>query len=473
MKKLTSAVIFAAVALTGYAKTVVYPAPAECRLNDSFSLDIRQGDGAWQPVDIYAIKVDKTEAGKHKAVFTSMAYFDFDGTVDVRVISHRQKVQEAKVRPLSYNITPACAGDTLTFSLDRPRQLSVEVNGEIFDNLHIFANPIDRNVPVNLKKWRKNKDNLYFGPGYHKLDSVMKVGSGKNVYIAGGAWVDGTIIVSGDNVKVSGRGMVYPAKGRAGIEVQRSNDVEIEGIFSTQCPVGQSNRVHVENVKVMSSYGWGDGFNVFASNDVSYNDIFARTSDDCTTVYATRLGYEGGVDNVKVEGAVLWADVAHPFMIGLHGNPEKPDTIQNILYKDIDVLDCNELQTDYQGIFAIITGDNNLVRNVTFEDIRVENFRKSKLFDIRIAYNKKYCGAPGNSIENINFNNITYNGDNSELSLIIGYDDQRIVNGVHFRNLVINGRHLHDKMEGKPGWYKTSDFVPMYIGEHVENVTFE
>ena len=467
---LISAMILGASA-TASASLVTYPAPQGAPRNDAFTVEVRQDGSAWCPVDVYGVKVAHNGL-KREVVTTSMAYFDFDGTVDVRVVSRKQKVQDARVRPLSYNIVPACAGDTLTFSLDRARQISVEVNGDTFNNLQLFANPMDANVPANLKKWRKNKDHIYFGPGYHKLDSAMHIGSGKTVYIAGGAYIEGSLSVNGDGIKVCGRGMLFPQRGH-GVEIKQSNNVEVEGLAMTQCPVGQSNHVHVENVKVMTSYGWGDGLNVFASNDVHYKNVFARTSDDCTTVYATRLGHVGGVDGVTMEGAVLWADVAHPFFVGLHGNVENPDTIQNIHYKDIDVLECNELQTDYQGIFAVVTGDNNLVRNVTFENIRVENFQKSKLFDIRIAFNKKYCGAPGNSIENLTFKDITYNGDNSELSLIIGYDDQRKINGLHFKNLKINGRHIHDKMEGKPGYYKTSDMMRTYIGEHVENLTFE
>lgn len=466
-------------AVSSHAKLVTYPAPDGAKLNDAFKVEVRQDAGAWQPVDVYSIKVDNTVKGKHFVAFTSMAYFDFDGSAEVRVISEKQKVEESKVRPVSYGIVPQVKGDTLTFSLDRPRLLSVEVNGDIFNNLQLFANSIDANAPANPKKWKKQKNNIYFGPGYHKLDTVMVVGSGKTVYIAGGARVDGSIHVKGDNVKVLGRGMVYPEGKGAGIETIGCNDVEIDGIFTTQCPVGQSNRVKISNVKVMSSYGWGDGFNVFASNDVHYEGVFARTSDDCTTVYATRKGYKGGCRDITMENSVLWADVAHPFMIGLHGSAKEigvdapADTIQNVLYRNIDVLDMKELQIDYQGVFAILAGDNNFVRDITFDDIRVENFRQGKLFDIRIPFNKKYCAAPGSVIENINFKDITYNGDRSELSLIIGYDESRKVKGVHFTNLKINGELIYDNMPGKPAWYKTGDMARIFIGEHVEDVTFD
>ncbi|MDE6142622.1 MAG: endo-polygalacturonase, partial [Muribaculaceae bacterium] len=183
--------------------------------------------------------------------------------------------------------------------------------------------------------------------------------------------------------------------------------------------------------------------------------------------------------NILTENAVLWADVAHPFMIGLHGSAAElgadapADTIQNVVYRNIDVLDMKELQIDYQGVFAILAGDNNIVRDIKFEDIRVENFRQGKLFDIRIPFNKKYCAAPGACIENIEFKDITYNGDRSELSLVVGYDEDHKVKGVHFTNLKINGELIYDTMPGKPGWYKTSDMCRMYIGEHVEDVTFD
>ena len=54
----------------------------------------------------------------------------------------------------------------MTFKLDRPRNLSVEVNGDIFHNLHLFANAIDVNKPKNVKK---DKSLIYFGPGVHQL----------------------------------------------------------------------------------------------------------------------------------------------------------------------------------------------------------------------------------------------------------------------------------------------------------------
>lgn len=460
---------------------ITYPAPAEATLKKAFSVEVRQsGDRDWMPVDVYSVKVDETKGVKHNVASVSMAYFDFDGMVDVRVTSNELPVKEARVRPLSYNIPVAMDGNAFTFSLDTPRNLSIEVNGEIFNNLQLFANPLDKNRPTEkeLKRLKKDKKYHYYGPGHYNI-GTLTLGSGETLYVAGGAVLDGNIVVKeADGVKVVGRGMIYPERA-IGVMVSESRNVEVEGIFTTQCAVGGSDNVRVENVKVMSSYGWGDGFNVFASNNVSYKHIFARTSDDCTTIYATRKGFKGGCRNILTEDAVLWADVAHPFMIGLHGSAAElgtdapADTITDIVYRDIDVIDMNENQIDYQGVFAIVAGDNNIVKDITFDNIRVENFRKGKLIDMRIAWNKKYCAAPGTCIENVLFKDIYYNGDKSELSLMIGYDESRKIKGVTFDNLVINGEHIHDDMPGKPKWYKTSDFARIFIGEHVEDVVFK
>lgn len=456
-----------------------------------FTVRVRQAGGEWKPVDTYAVKVDEVRDTKHHVEKASLAYFDFEGEVEVSVTSHRGIVDAAKVRPLSYGITAQVADSVLTFKLDRPRNLSVEVNGDIFHNLHLFANPIDKRNPVTsdkqakrlqkrLQQWLARPQNIkfpslvYFAPGVHQLPGdTLDIPSNTTVYIAGGARVYGSLRVkNARDVKVLGRGIVHP-KGRGeGVYVMNSRNVEVEGIISTQVPTGGSDSVRISNVKVISSYGWGDGLNVFASNHVTFDGCFARTSDDCTTIYATRKGFTGGCRNIVMRNSTLWADVAHPIMIGLHGNVPQPDVIEDCLYSNIDILDHKEKQLDYQGCMAINAGDNNLVRCIRFENIRVEDFRQGRLVDLRIFYNKKYCQAPGRGIEDILFKDITYTGSGDELSLIIGYSAERMVKNIRFENLRINGRLITDDMPDKPKWYKTGDMARIFIGEHTEGITF-
>lgn len=460
-------------------RLVTYPAPEGVELKKDFTVKVRQKDDEWRQVDTYAVKVDEVKEASHHVELASLAYFDFSGEVEVEVTSHSGPIREARIRPLSYDIKFRTEGNKLFFHLDRPRNLSIEINGDIFHNLHLFANPTDENNPLkpgmSLKQLKRDKNLIYFAPGLHRLPGdTLRIPSGKRVYIAGGARVLGSLLVTdATDVKIQGRGIVHPAGRGEGVYVKNSRRVELEGFITTQCPVGGSDSVTINNVKAISSYGWGDGMNVFASNNVHYDGVFCRTSDDCTTVYATRKGFTGGCRNITMRNSTLWADVAHPIFIGLHGDVVNCDVIEDVSYTNIDILDHREIQTDYQGCMAINAGDNNLVRNVRFENIRIEDFGRGQLLNLRVCFNKKYCGAPGRGIENILFKDITYNGTHAEMSHIIGYDAERAIRNIRFMNLRINGQVISDDMSGKPRWYKTGDMARIFIGEHVEGVAFE
>ena len=135
------------------AEVVTYPAGVGVKTLNDFSVEVRQGSGPWLPVDVYPVKVDRVDEKGHNVEVASIAYFDFDGMVDVRVISNKERVNSARVRPLSYKITPDCVGDTVTFSLSRPRNLSVEVNGDILRiRLINFVLPIKKSKGLSRKK---------------------------------------------------------------------------------------------------------------------------------------------------------------------------------------------------------------------------------------------------------------------------------------------------------------------------------
>jgi len=449
-------------------RLVTWQAPEGASLNDDFEVRVRQGGGAWTTIPTYMVLVDEVRETDHHYEEASMSTFDFSGTVEMAVTSRAGKITGGRVRPLSYDIPTIIKGNTMTFTLDRPANLSVEVNGDIFHNLHLFANPLEGSRPSP-----SDPDVIYLGPGLHTPEGgKIEIPSGKTLYLAGGAVLKGQIVVrNAQNVKVLGRGVI-DHQTRMGIEINRSRNVLVEGLVTTQCATGGSDGVAIHNVKAISFYQWGDGMNVFASNNVLFDGVFCRNSDDCTTVYATRKGYEGGCRNITMRNSTLWADVAHPIFIGIHGNAGKPDTIEEILYENIDILDHKEKQVDYQGCLAINAGDNNTIRRVRFENIRVEDFRQGQLVNLRIFYNTKYCAAPGLAIEDVLFKDVTYNGTRSELSVMAGYDPLRKVKNVRFENLRINGVHISDDMPGKPGWYKTGDMARIHIGEHVEDVRF-
>ena len=458
---------YTAVAIAGN-ELATWGAPRGAALNDDFTVKVRQPGQEWVTLPAYLVKVDEVRETAHQMENASMATFSFSGTVEVAVTSNRGAIHAARVRPLSYDIPCRVQGSTLTFSLNRPANLSVEVNGDIFHNLHLFANPTEENVPD-----RNDPNVLYFAPGIHRPENgELRIPSGKTVYLAGGAVLMGRVLIENvHDVKLLGRGIIdYTVKG--GIRIANSRNVYVEGVVTTQCATGGSENVTIRNVKAISYYGWGDGMNVFASNNVLFDGVFCRNSDDCTTVYGSRMGFEGGCRGVTMQNSTLWADVAHPIFIGIHGNADKPQVLEDLNYINIDILDQRERQIDYQVCLAINAGDNNLIRKVRFENIRIENFREGQLLNLRIFYNKKYCAAPGRGIEDVLFKNVSYTGENAKLSIIEGYSGDRMVKNIRFENLRINGQLISDDMPGKPLWYKTSDMAGIYVGSHTGDIVF-
>lgn len=451
------------------AKVEVAGAPQGISLNNDFIVKVRpEGKSKWVLVPTYLVKVDEVRETKHHVEHASMATFDFSEKVEIEVTYNKGKIDSARVRPLSYDIPFTIEGNTLQFSLEKPANLSVEVNGDIFHNLHLFANPLD-----TFKVDKKNPDLIYFGPGIHRFEGgEFRIPSGKTVYVAGGAVMMGRMLIENvHDVKLLGRGIIDPSV-KMGIRIANSRNVYVEGLVATQCATGGSDSITIRNVKVISYFGWGDGMNVFSSRNVLFDRVFCRTSDDCTTVYGTRLGFEGPSSNITMQNSTLWADVAHPIFIGIHGNVDKPEILENLNYVNIDILDHKEKQLNYQGCLAINAGDENLIRNVRFEDIRIENFRQGQLVNLRIFFNEKYCKAPGRGIENVVFKNVSYTGNRAEISVIEGYDAQRKVRNIRFENLRINGQIISDDMPGKPKWYHTGNMARIYVGSHVDGVSF-
>ncbi len=177
----------------------VYPAPANAVLNKDFTVRVRQNGEAWQTLPVHLVKIDQVRNAKHSTENASMCYFDFSGEVEVMVTYNKGNINQSRIRPLSYNIPHTAKGRTMQFRLYRPANLSVEVNGDIFHNLHLFANPIDE-----FKPDLRDTNLLYYGAGVHHIKGkVLKVPSGKTVYLAGGAILNAHILVKDDaNVRV-------------------------------------------------------------------------------------------------------------------------------------------------------------------------------------------------------------------------------------------------------------------------------
>ncbi|HTZ20395.1 MAG TPA: glycosyl hydrolase family 28 protein [Opitutaceae bacterium] len=466
---------------------VTWPVPEGVPHNDDFTVRVRAPGGAWRDAFVYAVQVDMRNVRT-----ASMVTFDFSGAAEVSVKNNRGRIETARIRPLSAGIIPTVKGDTLTFTLAQPCNLSVEVNGDVYHNLHVFTNALETDVPDP-----RDPNVIYVGPGVHTFSGTLDVGvdrvvngqfgtqsvaasvidvpSGKTLYLAGGAIVKAAIRCRGvENVRIRGRGILL--EGREGVQVEHSKNVTIDDLIvvdSQHYTVfgGDVHGLTIRNLRAFSCRGNGDGIDLMCCTDVLIDGVFLRNSDDTVALYNHRWDFYGDTRNVTVRNSTLWADVAHPIHMGTHGNPAKPETLEHLVFSNIDILEHNEPQLDYQGCMSINVSDENLARDIRFEDIRVDDFTEGQLVNLRVAFNKKYCTAPGRGIEDVTFKNISYTGTHANMSIIEGYDDTRMIKRITFENLTINGREISWRMD-KPAWYPAWDMGKIYVGPHVDGIEF-
>ncbi|MNO13967.1 Glycosyl hydrolases family 28 [compost metagenome] len=455
----------------------VYESPDNIPGREDYEVKVRTSGGEWQPLFVYEVQVDM-----HEVRPASMAFFDLEGEAEVEMTCLYTEIESVKISPASRSVDCSHDGRKISFKLNGPQKLSVEINGGRFRNLHLFANPLEVEAPqpdgagvhwiqpgihrspdllALLETTEVQEDGqpqtLYFAPGTHYIEeTVFAVPSGTVLYVAGGAAVVGSFVCERvEDVVIRGRGVVYLAdfhrfSAFRGVRIVFSRRVSVEGITVIDPPhysifIGQSTDIAVTNFKSFSTRGWSDGIDIMSSSEIAIRDVFMRNSDDCIAIYGSRWDYCGDSRNISVRDSVLWADVAHPLMIGTHGDHRGGgDTIENIVYENIDILEHHEPQENYWGALAINAGDCNTVRNVLYSNIRVEHIQQGQLFDLRVVMNKDYNPEPGTGIEKVTFHNVSFNGGEVHPSRIHGYDEERGVNGVEFINLQMGGEKIED-----------------------------
>ena len=425
--------------------------------NGDFTVRVRASGGDWQDLYEHNVKVDWNDPQN-----ASMVAFDFRGKAEISVQKNNGLFSKVRIRPNPEGIEPVINGNTVHFTIGRPQNLSVEFDSDSKHNLHIFAGLPYAQRPEGLNV-------VYFGPGVHKPENgaeAFTARSGQTVYIDGGAVLDGAFVLeSVHDVAIIGHGIIEQPKG--GFLIKHSSNIRVEGLTFINPAHGtlacrQSQHVVLSSIKTFSAVPWGDGINIYSCEDVSLDKAFIRTSDDCFTVYGHRDDTYGDARHIRVSNSVFWADTAHAMFLGMHGNTEKPETIEDVVFKNIDVLDLREDQPDYQGVMAIYAGDGNLVRNITFEDIRVDHIEEGKLFNFRVGYNSKYNSGPGRGIENITLRNIAFTGQGTVgASVIEGYDQAHSVRHIEIENLRIDGQKLTEPAHGV-----------LEIGHYADGVTF-
>lgn len=451
------------------AEPIVLPLPEGAGGNRAFAVSVRRPGGAWKDVPCYDVRVDL-----HTLSHAAFATVSMDSPIEVRIERTATATAAWTIRPLAARIATRREGQAVIFALDTPRDLVIEADGDRLHALHLLASLPD--LPPAA-----GPGVISFGPGLHRLGShpaivaapggngrqraVIPVPSGTTVHLAEGAVVQAAIVAErgARDIRICGRGVIdlapwNEADGRfrkgvtwqtPGISLPDVRGARIEGVVVRQATgyavmAGGASDIVIDRLRAFSSHQWADGIDMMSTSKVRITRCFLRTSDDCIAVYGSRFGYQGDARDWEVSDSVLWADVAHPIYVGVHGDWQgQGDTIAGLRFHDIDVLENDEASEGFWGALSIGCGDRNVCRDIVFERIRVEHIRDAggRLIDVQFKFYEPSTVA-GKAISGLVFRDISYDGPHA--SLIAGSSAGQAVTDVLIENLRLGGRVATD-----------------------------
>lgn len=389
---------------------------------------------------------------------TPMTYFDFSGevTIDIQMPGLSKAVESAVVLPTSYGIVPMVSDGHVQFTITEPGQYTVVYNDNVNKATHIFANPIETDVPD------PNDPNVYYiGPGEWTMDAIA-LEDNQTLYISGGAVLHSVISVSNaENVRICGRGLIdgsdYAAWNQAGstsrvpIDLNHAKNVTVEGItlVNSNCwnfNSYASKNVTVDNVKIISGRQNGDGFTFQSCTDHIVTNSFVRSWDDSLVL----KNYSGSTKGITFRDIQVWTDLAQSMEIGYEtdkGLTLDPE-ISDVLFENITVL-----YNFHKPVISIHNSDDAYVHDITYRNIVVENAfmqgdngNNKELIEMTLA-NSGWSTVTDEfgSIDNVLIDGLTVvntaDGKVPE-SRFLGHGPENQITNVTIRNVTILGQKI-------------------------------
>lgn len=346
----------------------------------------------------YRVFVNGVETHVYFNPIGSIAIFEMDQPVTVE-IECVNTVKYAIARPLSAEVKAEVADNRVTLKLDKPSQLSVEMNGLLREKLFIFAH--------SPKEKPRNTRNLQvFAAGRTHEVGLVWLESGDHVYIEGGAVVKGLFIIEdAEDVTIEGPGIIEASiyeevkfsegyRARV-VQINDSRNVTLKDFLISdgrtwQVVPNRSEDITIDGIKIISDDGGDDGIDVLRSSNVVIRNCFIHTKDDCIAIKShTADAQLRGTNNVLIENCIFWNTIwGNGFEIGFELRAEK--------IHDITLRDSDFIHVEKGAVLSIHNADWAVVENVLFADLRIEDARQ-KLFDYAIFWTWWSQDAPRQS----------------------------------------------------------------------------
>ena len=439
------------------AAVVLYPAPKEEPLSTDYQVSIGE-----RTVDVYTARVlDPPFAGKEWDFGGPYSFcnFDTEGPVEIRIRS-KKSLRNIVIRPAIHGSKSRLEDDnTLVLSLPGSCKMSLEPDGKK-GPLLLFANPLEKDPP---KQGAPNV--IYFGPGVHKPGKIVLI-KDQTLYLAGGAVVKAGVQAEGDNIRISGRGILdgsdweWRQGPTACVVMIHGTNVEVSGITIRGAPhwtivPRESQNVTVRNVKICGSRVQNDdGINPCNSQEVLITDCFIRTDDDCVALKGLDLrGPNSNVERITVENSTLWCDRARIFLLG---HESRAPFMRKVTLRNLDIIHFS------MTAFLFEPGEEMRLEDVSVEDVRVNGEGQGELIRLKPVVNQYMRNQVPGHVSKVSFRNLNVSGKPGPYRVqLSGADENHDIQDVSLENLNILGVTLD----------KASD--RLQVGQYVTNVQFK
>ncbi|WP_435171288.1 glycosyl hydrolase family 28 protein [Paenibacillus glycanilyticus] len=350
------------------------------------------------------------------ATVACFASFSMEGRAEI-AIETDFPVERVHIRPLSFGIEYQQHERSISFVIAEPMNVFVEINDQKYP-LFIFANPPMKDVPSE-----NDPDVIYFKAGVIHEVGTLRLKSNQTLYIEGGAVVRGVIrATDAENIRICGYGVLdgslEPADGpdrRHFVVLEGCRNVTMEGIILIETPhwmivLGDCENVEIRNIKEIGHCVSSDGIDIVGSRKVLVEGVFLRNNDDCIAVKAlnnseprnAKRTWANDVQDVIIRNSVMYSAEENGGNCLEIGFELRTGLVENIVFENIDVIAVH----GFGSVFSIHNGDRALVRNVRYENIRIEHFY-DKLIDIRVVDSPKWNeDKVKGAIRDIHFKNI-------------------------------------------------------------------
>lgn len=322
-------------------------------------------DGSWKQAWVHQALVsdysdheeiwDDWDNSKALRDTMSIALFEDDFLSEVKVRVHTtEKFSSCRVRPSNLGIEPVIL-DSYTVEFTVPsfdeRKLSVEFDGNRQENLFVVGNRPDADKPSP-----DDDGVMYFGPGEHEAGE-LHIGDNQTIYVDFGAVLYANFVITGDNVRIAGNGIITGKKmehwgntqyacgdvlfmvgpqGRSHIENFTVEDVTLIDSPSWTFFLSNINGVMIENINMINWILNGDGIDLVCCQNALIKDCLLRCYDDCITMKVSH-GARPDCSNIEIDGCLIWEDIARGIVIG----PEAGNAYMNSgRIHDVDIHDC-------------------------------------------------------------------------------------------------------------------------------------